>query len=64
MNILQFLKPLQSLAHVEIKSSYNTQFDLVVVDSGTALQQPEVEFWCGKMLIWDTVMHDMCPTDP
>jgi Methyltransferase domain len=60
-----FLKLLQPLVHVEIdEPSSDTRFDWVVVDSSTALQRPEVAFWHGKMLIWDTVMRDMCQTHP
>jgi Methyltransferase domain len=60
-----FLKLLNPLAHVEIdEPSSDTRFDWVVVDSHTALQRPEVTFWYGKVLIWDTVMRDMCQTRP
>jgi Methyltransferase domain len=60
-----FLKLLHPLAHAEIdEPSSDTEFDWVVVDSSTALQRPEVAFWRGKMLIWDTVMRDMCQARP
>jgi hypothetical protein len=60
-----FLKLLHSLAHVEIdEPSSDTRFDLIVVDSSTASQRPEVGFWRGKMVIWDKVMRDMCQMHP
>jgi Methyltransferase domain len=60
-----FLKLLHPLANVEIdKPSSDTRFDWVVLDSHTASQRPEVGFWRGKMLIWDTVMRDMCQVRP
>jgi hypothetical protein len=49
--LYSFLKLLQPLAHEEIDElSFDAQFDLVVVDSSTEVQRPEVASWRSKML--------------